>query len=99
VSAQKITAWVSVPREDIEDAPVLRWRTEVVFAGALDDKLLTPEEERTGWREFTASDGRTGQRAVGWRAEQADREYAAKRAAAMAACSYVACTCGYHDEE
>lgn len=35
---------------------------------------------------------------VGWRLEQERREWEAKREAEMAACPYVACECGHHEE-
>lgn len=58
----------------------------------------TEDEERTGWRSFTDSDGYTDRYAVGWRLERQKREQEAKMEAEMAACPYVACTCGHHED-
>lgn len=67
------------------------------FLMLLPEKPLTRTEERIGWR-TRKHDDHKHRFAVGWRREQQDREYEAKREADMAACPYVACTCGHHED-
>lgn len=58
---------------------------------------VTLEEERTGWRDRVHGD-HSHRVAVSWRADQMRREADATREAERAACPYVACTCGHHEE-
>jgi hypothetical protein len=65
--------------------------------------VLTDEEKRTGWWDFTASNGMSARVAVGWRLEAENERLIAeaeeRERAAKAACPYVACTCGYHEPD
>ena len=90
--------WISVSEEALADAEGMRRQWECsIWLMEQADPVLTDEEQRTGWRERVHGD-HTHRYAVGWRAEQQRREDEARREAEMAACPYVACTCGHHEE-
>ena len=61
------------------------------------EEPVTEEETKTGWR-TTAHKDHEHRYAVGWRAEEQRKEADAKREAEMAACPYVECTCGHHED-
>ena len=98
LEVEKVSFTLPVSREWVEDLPRMRWQQEALFATFTGELPLTDEEKRTGWKEFTSSDGITGRVAVGWRAEQMAKEAEVARQKAMAACPYVECTCGYHED-
>jgi hypothetical protein len=59
---------------------------------------LTHDEHRTGWR-VTQCDQHGEQRyAVGWRLAEQRRQADEQREREMAACPYVRCECGHHEE-
>ena len=58
---------------------------------------LTADEEREGYR-TVQHDDHEHTYAVGWRADEERKAAEAQREAEMAACPYIACTCGHHEE-
>lgn len=58
---------------------------------------FTEEEQRTGYR-IRMHDDHEHKYAVLWRAEEERKAADAKRKAEMAACPYVECTCGHHED-
>lgn len=100
MEAKHLSVTVPVSAEIAESLKWMRWETESILSRGIfsNDPPLTEEEERTGWRSFTDSAGTTANYAVGWRAEKQRAEAEARKAAEMAACPYVACTCGHHED-
>ena len=86
---------VTVSEEMVQD--IQRMQCSFWLMMGIDTDPLTEEEARDGWRTRTHGD-HDHTYAVGWRAEQQAREHEVKRAAEMAACPYVECTCGHHEE-
>ena len=94
---QSLGGWVAITAQALEDASGLRWAIEAAAHRAANPQL-TAEEVTAGWRSFTSSDGVEGRYAVGWRLAAMEAEAEAEERAAEAACQYVPCTCGRHED-
>ena len=94
----RISTWGVTTRQAIEDSDALSQAITCSFWLMLQyGGALTAEEERDGWR-TVIHDDHTHRYAVGWRAEHERKEADARREAEMAACPYVECECGHHEE-
>jgi hypothetical protein len=60
----KLSTWIPVMTEALEDAPYTRAIVEYAIA---EHPPLTTGERFTGWRSFTSSEGVTLRFRVGWR--------------------------------
>ena len=92
---QRISVTVPISEQmadDIASMQCLMW-----LGFALDMEPLTEVERETGWRTRAHGDHEHTY-AVAWRAEQMRAAAEAEREAEMAACPYVACQCGHHDD-
>lgn len=78
MSIQKLSYWLPMTAEAIDDAPWTRLLFEYAIAG---DRPLTSWEALTGWRWFTSSDGLRARFRVGWRLRLANELRVAKCAA------------------
>ena len=96
MTVQRVAGYVALPHELTED--MLCWACMLLGMGA-DLFTPTPPELKDGWSEVTCRSGHVNKFAVGWRLEKMQREATAKREAEMAACPYVACQCGYHEQD
>lgn len=98
-SVTRVSTWGVATRHVIEDSDELSQAIACGFWLLMGEPglALFEEEERTGLRTVQHGDHQHTY-AVSWRAEEQRREADARREAEMAACPYVACTCGHHEE-
>lgn len=68
MTIQTITTWLAVTDETMADADAMRpWLMAWMEYSALPECPLTPDEQATGWRDFTARSGYVLRVRVGWR--------------------------------
>lgn len=94
MTIEKIETWMAMPSvwDDLcGDCVLLGFGLDLL-------PELTTKEKRSGYRLVTCRSGHENRIAVGWRAKKNAEEAEAQRAAEMAACPYVECTCGNHEE-
>ena len=90
---------VPISAEMAEDAERMQqWVACSFFLMTFDSPNLTDEELRIGQRVIPHGDHEHTV-SVGWRAEQEQRENDARIEIEKAACAYVACTCGHHEDD
>ena len=63
----KISTWMAVSQEAIDDAPYTQAHVDLLFSGER-ERPLALRERITGWRYFTANNDITITIRVGWRA-------------------------------
>ncbi len=97
--------WLSVTQHALDDAEPMRAYLSDAFDRMLCDecnaqhaKPLTTVQRVTGWRVITCSRHGDQRQEVAWRAERTERRRREAIDAEMAACPYVACECGYHED-
>lgn len=69
----------------------------LMWLGGLIERSPTKEEARRGQQVYQHGD-HEHKISIGWRRERDRAKADARREAEMAACPYIACTCGHHEE-
>lgn len=100
---QNVSVTVHLSKEQAEDWERMAQIQDCMFFDMGNWSLLadpepyTEEEQRTGYR-IRQHDDHEHKYAVLWRAEEERKAADIKREAEMAACPYVECTCGHHED-
>ncbi len=91
--------WIPVTQEALDDSEWMRSSLRCDFYLMTLDAPEPTDEEKLAGRQTFRHDDHEHTVSIGWRAEQERRERAAEIEAEMAACPYVACTCGHHEDD